>query len=481
MRAGRAPGLRIDAHPVLPAPAPLAVSFEFEGRRLEGRPGEAISSALIASGYSVLGRSMKYHRPRGLTCFASACPNCAMNVDGIPGVLACGTPLRGGEVVGRERAWPRAEFDALGLLDRLSWLLPAGFQFRWFAHRPRLSHAAHAVMGRVAGGGRLPTSAAAAAARRGLRGHHPVDVAVVGGGAAGLAAALAAAEGGAGVVLVEKCGRLGGSLLQETRMLEHAGVPAVRACVLAEQLAAQALAHPRILTLPSAVALGWYEGNVLPVDTGDGVLAVAARRIVVATGTYEEPIPFENCDRPGIMFASAAQRLINVDRVRPGHRAIVVTREAYGYVVAAQLRGVGVEVAAVIDSRDHSTAHADRERFGVEAAVHAHSHPLRAHGGRRVRALTVRSAANPARTRRLSCDTVVLAGGRRPADEIGLQVSYAGSILLEPVGGLGDLDGSGERGTLEGVWLAGGAAGAQTLEEAVLDGAARGRVAGAEL
>jgi NADPH-dependent 2,4-dienoyl-CoA reductase/sulfur reductase-like enzyme len=484
MRRAWSRGLRVNAHPLLPAAQVEEVTFEFEGRRLRGRRGEAISSALLANGYSVLSRSVKYHRPRGLTCFSSACPNCAMSIDGLPGTPACGTTLSGDEVVRRERAWPSAEFDVLGFIDRLSWLVPAGFQFRWFAHSSRVGHLAERVMATASGGGRMPTSEAAGRARTGLLGSREVDVAVVGGGAAGLAAALAAAGEGANVALVERRGQLGGALLQETRLLEHEGLPSIRAFALAGELAAEAMAHPRISTFLSSAAIGWYEGNVLPVVTRDGVLALASRRIVVASGTHEEPILFQNSDRPGVMFASAAQRLINVDRVRPGRRAVVVTNEPYGYAVAAQLLEVGVEVSAVVDSRDYSASQADRERVGLSVAIHEESYPFRAHGGRRIRALTIRSSSKPGQSRRLSCDVVVLAGGRKPADEIALQVAYEGSILLEPVGGLGaasTLERRRQRGSLEALWLAGGTGGAETLEDALVDGAEVGRAAATEL
>ena len=480
----RQPGLRIDAHPLLPPDQPEEVTFRFDGRRLRGRKGEAISSALLANGYDVLGRSLKYHRPRGLTCFASACPNCAMTIDGLPGTLACATPLSGGESVRRERAWPNAERDLLGFIDRLSWLVPAGFQFRRFAHSRRLGHRAQRVMAWLAGGRRMPTAEAARRARIGLLPGREVDIAVVGGGAAGLAAALAAAEAGAAVTLVEQRGRLGGALLQETRLLDREGSPPMRGFALAREMTVEVMAQTRITTLLSSAAMGWYEGNVLPVATSTGVLPLVPRRIVVATGTHEEPVLFADNDRPGVMFASAAQRLINVDRVRPGRRAVVVANEPYGYDVAAQLLGVGVEVAAVVDSRDRSTAQPHAQPLGLGVPVHAESHPHAVDGGRRVRALTIRGASGQGRPRRLPCDTVVVAGGRRPADEIALQVTYEGSSLLEPAAELGAVPaakGGGQPGALEALWLAGGAAGVETLEDALLDGTRVGRLAAAGL
>src|SRR5579863_5105106 len=92
------------------------VSFTFEGRTVSGFAGEPIAAALHASGVTVLSRSFKYRRPRGLHCMSGSCPNCSMRVDGLPGVMTCEEPLRGGERVERERGWPTADRDALRVL-----------------------------------------------------------------------------------------------------------------------------------------------------------------------------------------------------------------------------------------------------------------------------------------------------------------------------------------------------------------------------
>ena len=211
MRPRRRPGQRIGSHPALPVTAPEEVTFEFEGKRLVGQRGEAISSALLANGYSLLSRSIKYHRPRGLTCFAAACPNCAMTINGIPGTLACASALEGGEIIRRERGWPTADFDLLESLDRLSRMAPAGFQYRWFAHSPRLSRLMGNVVSAVAGGGRMPAGGAAQRSRTGLLGTHDADLAVIGGGAAGMEGALSAPGGGGHAAPRGKRGGQGGA------------------------------------------------------------------------------------------------------------------------------------------------------------------------------------------------------------------------------------------------------------------------------
>ncbi|MDQ4081643.1 MAG: (2Fe-2S)-binding protein, partial [Actinomycetota bacterium] len=154
------------------------VAFTFEGRTLTGIAGRSLGAALHAAGVRVLSRSQKYRRPRGLYCVARACPSCALRVDGLPGVPACVTPLRGGEIVERDRRGLKAS----GVLDRLSRLTPAGFYYERLARAPRLWRLAERVLARLAAVGRLPDGMAAARLADADFEHRVVDVAVVGGG-----------------------------------------------------------------------------------------------------------------------------------------------------------------------------------------------------------------------------------------------------------------------------------------------------------
>ncbi|OPG14266.1 hypothetical protein B1L11_02915 [Microbispora sp. GKU 823] len=163
--------LRITTHPSSSPARSRRVAFTFEGRTLHGYEGEPVSTALHAAGVRVLSRSFKYHRPRGigLTCGTPSCPGCQLTIDGHYGVPGCATPLRGGESVRRERAWPGAEWDLLAAIDRFSALVPAGFQFRLLRGSPRLAHLAERLMGVIAGGGRnVAAEVAARALRPGL-------------------------------------------------------------------------------------------------------------------------------------------------------------------------------------------------------------------------------------------------------------------------------------------------------------------------
>lgn len=466
--------LRIEGHPHLASPARTPATFDFEGRGVDGYVGESLAVALHAAGVRVLSRSFKYHRARGvgLTCLTPSCPNCQMSVDGMYGVAACDTALRGGETVRRERAWPNADRDLLAVIDWFGWLLPAGFQFRHFARHPRLTRAFERVSSIVAGGGRRPSPRAALDWMRPGLGRHRVDLLVVGGGPAGLAGALAAAEAGVRVVVVERDQALGGSLRAETRVTTDAAGRHDAAWKLVEILAEQVRQHPGIEVRTGATALGWYEGNILPVMSANGIVTFQPDSLLIATGSYEIVQPFAGSDRPGVMLAAAAQRLINLAHVRPGRAAVVVTNEEYGYSVAAQLRDVGVRVRAIVDDRagDEIFASELANALVRDGVCVMPGHVTRSTRGRRgVRALRVGRISGRART--IRCDTVIVATGRRPADELLLQRAYRGTTLLEVPDTVVARGHDASTPIMPGVYVAGGITGATELATAVTEGA----------
>jgi sarcosine oxidase subunit alpha len=454
---------QLPPHPSLGPDGRPAVRLRFEGRWIEGREGQSIAAVLHRNGIDVLSRSFKYHRPRGLYCAAGACPNCQLQVDGLPGVVACQTVAQGGETVQRERGWPNVDRDALAFADRVSRWFPVGFQFRYLRRHPRAFHVWERVLAHMAGGRkRLPVSGGASARNR-----TPISCAllVIGGGPAGLAAALAAAERGADVVLVERSATVGGRLRAERSHVRFLDT-SMSGMDLAAELASQ-LAGSDLVKVIRGEALGWYEGNVVPV-MGDRLYEIAADSIVVATGSYEEPVPFRDNDRPGVMTAGAAQWLLNVEKVSPGRVCVVVAADDRGLLHAVELIRCGVQVLAVVDTR---TSGADTTAAEV-LAPHGIRHvlggiPVRAHGTPRLKGLEVRTAEGE--TLQFPCDTVVVAGQLRASEEIELQVSYDGANRLAP--------GTASTGR-PALFTAGGSAGAMSVQAALDTGTAAGRAAG---
>ena len=186
------------------------IRFRFERRTISAFEGDTVGSALAAAGVTITSRSFKYHRPRGLHCMTGSCPNCLMQIDGIPNVRACTEPVREGMRVERQNAWPSVDRDVHGWLNTLSFMMPPGFYYKVF-QRPRWAWPfVEPFIRSKAGLGTVPHEPDHRRRRR--INLHP-DVLVIGAGAAGLAAAAEAAKAGATVVLLEQGREAGGHLL----------------------------------------------------------------------------------------------------------------------------------------------------------------------------------------------------------------------------------------------------------------------------
>lgn len=450
-----------------------SIAFTFDGRRHEAIGGDTIASALVADGVDVLSRSFKYHRPRGVLCAAGRCPNCLVEVDGLPNARACVTPVRDGMAVRSQNAWPSLRADLMSLVDRFDRFFPIGFYYKTFIRPRRLWPLYEMVLRRAAGLGRVNIRSRPQLGQR--KRHLRCDVAVVGGGPAGCLAALAAAEAGARVVLVDDGQRLGGHLRTRTRAVDGDGDPRLAGSTgqaAAGRLAQLVAAEPRIEHLAATTAVGIYESNLLAAVADATFYRIRAGRIVVATGAAERPALFDANDRPGIMLASAVLRLAHLHAVRAGRRAILVTDDDHGERQAAELREVGVEVAEVVDLRTGTRV-------------------LGATGGRRVTGLRVRAFDGTERT--IEADLVAIAMRREPVVSLaamaGVDVRYdeaAGEWLPDPAGTDGVLCAgevlgpAGESFVHAGAVLAGRVAAGQADRVELVAHAGRARAAAAE-
>jgi sarcosine oxidase subunit alpha len=446
---------RLAPHPAQQIDRSRPISFTFAGKPYQGLAGDTVGSALYAAGVRIFSRSFKYHRPRGLLCCRGHCPNCLVDVDGVPNVRACTEPLREGQRVGPQHAWPSLEHDALAVLDKLHALFPVGFYYKTFIHPRRLWPTYERVLRTFSGLGRIAFPHEPPGEYE--RAHLFADVAVVGGGPAGLAAALEAAASGASVVLVDDQARLGGRWRHQARGGHD---------VVAD-LATAVASSDRIRVLSEATAFGLYEDGLLGVLRKNLFVKLRARRVVVAGGVIEYPMVFENNDLPGVMLGGAAQRLAGLYGVQPGRGAVVVATDDRGAEVALDLRAAGTVVSALVDSRDAVESAAVAELRSGGTTILPRSTVLAARGGGRVERVVV-AERDGRSTSELSCDLVCLVTGAEPA--VGL-VGHAGGKLRA-----GD-DGHPVPGPLPaGVLAAGEAAGVSGLD-AVL---ASGRLAGAE-
>jgi methylglutamate dehydrogenase subunit C len=342
------------------------VNFTFDGRSYQGFKGDTVASALLANGVKLMGRSFKYHRPRGVLTAGSEEPNALIEVVGAknltPNVRATVQEIFEGLVVRSQNRWPSLRFDLLSVNDLASPFLSAGFYYKTFMWpRAFWERLYEPIIRRAAGLGRL--------SGKHDEGHYEkafafCDLLVVGAGPAGLMAALVAARAGADVILCEEDRLLGGRLLSEEANLDGQPAEVWLAAVEAEL---RALPNVRIMT--RCTVTGAYDGGSYSALERVGLhrgprpdlprecfWRITAAQTILAAGALERMIAFPMNDRPGIMLASAAQSYLQKFGVAAGKRVVLFANNDGARAVARQLIAAGVTVAAILDSRSDASA-----------------------------------------------------------------------------------------------------------------------------
>jgi heterotetrameric sarcosine oxidase alpha subunit len=402
--------------------------FTFNGNTHIGFAGDTLASALLANGIRIVGRSFKYHRPRGVFGLGAEEPNALVQL-GVgariePNSKATQIELFDGLVAASQNCWPTVNFDLGSLTGLFSRLLPAGFYYKTFMWPPGRWIAYEPFIRRMAG---LGKSALLPDPDHYEHRHAHCDVLVVGAGPAGLAAALAAGRTGARLILMDEDNRAGGTLLAGR---EQFGARA--AADWAGETATELRAMEEVRYLSRTTAFGYYDHNQIgavervadhrptrPGEPRQRVWHIHAREVVLTTGAHERSLVFGNNDLPGVMLASAAAGYVNRYAVRPGDEAVVFTNNDSAYTAALDLAAGGVVVRALVDLRQHPppTLAARIGAAGIEhlpgAAV------LHALGRRAVRGVEIArldAAGNQVGARRrIDCDLLCVAGGWNPA------------------------------------------------------------------
>ncbi len=460
-----AEGGRIDRARVLP--------FTWQGMPLSGFAGDTLASALLANGVKIVGRSFKYHRPRGIYGAWVEEPNAILDVAHgdlhDPNARATTVELRAGMAARGVNARPDVNRDMFGGIDLMHRFLPAGFYYKtffpnWHRYEPRIRA--------MAGLGRLRE---AADTRRFETRNARCDVLVVGAGPAGLAAARAAASAGLDVMLADDRALPGGSLPWSTATIGGRAAADWAAGTAADLTARGARLLPRTTVFGAYdhTAFGLLERRGTAADgwATERLWSVRARQVVLATGGFERPLVFPDNDRPGVMSADAALQYLRHYAVLVGDAVVVTTNNDSAYEVAVALRGAGAAVT-LADVRPTPPAVA---RVALEAGVRVVPGSVvlgtSGRGGVKLVEIGPADATTPrAATLRVVASVVAVSGGWSPA--VHLHSQAGGKLRWDA-----SLAGFVPAGARPDQHLAGGITGAGDLAACLADGHAAGSAA----
>ena len=412
----------------------LPVTIMFDGKDVPAFAGDTVASALIADGRRLVGRSFKYHRPRGILSAGANEPNALVTLRSggrsEPNIQATMAEAHDGLEVRSQNNWPSLKFDVMAVNSMFSPFFAVGFYYKTFIGPTARSWMFYEPFIRRAAG--LGEAAGKADPDCYDRRNHFCDVLVVGGGVSGLAAALAAARSGASVMLADDQSSPGGLLLGSVQRIAGETADDWIAGALRELLELGAS------ILPRTSVFGYYDNQTLgAVERVTDHLATPAKgtprqrfwtiragHVVLATGSFERPLVFPDNDRPGVMLANSVRQYADRFAVACGQRIIIHTNNNSGYGAAKNLLERGVQIAAIIDQRAMPDAHC-RDVATEIGCDHRTGHVVCGVQGRHgVEAVAIRPREG-GEQQWIEADCVAMSGGWMPAVHLASQMGSA--------------------------------------------------------
>ncbi len=411
------------------------ISFKFNGKKYFGYEGDTLASALLANGIHLVGRSFKYHRPRGFTGAGVDEPNAHVQLySGAktePNAIATTVELVEGLVAKSQNCWPSVSFDFGAINNLLNKFFPAGFYYKTFMWPKNFWYKIYEPIIRKAAG--LGVAPLKPDPDRYEHKFEYCDVLVVGSGPSGLASALAAAKNGAKVILAEDKPRFGGSLLTDEVTIGNK-----KGKDWADEKISQLKSMSNVVVKNRSQVFGYYDHNMMVMfeRTKDHIenpteftprqrlWYIRAKEVIVSTGSIERPLVFGNNDRPGIMLASAAKEYMKVYGILVGKKPIIFTNNDSAYDIAIEFKKNGID-PLVVDVRANSKSSVVQEAKNLNINIKFSHGIVNTKGHLRVNSATI-GKLNSDKTgyenlENISCDCVCVSGNWTPTVHLSSQ------------------------------------------------------------
>ncbi len=342
------------------------ISFTFNGKKLFGYEGDTIASALIANGIHLVGRSFKYHRPRGFFGAGVEEPNAKLQVEfnghSEPNVNATEMELVEGLSATSQNCWPSVNFDIGAINNFLKMFFPAGFYYKTFMWPKSFWYKIYEPFIRKAAG--LGVASIEKDKERYEHKFEYCDLLVTGSGPSGLASAYAAAKNGAKVILAEDKPRFGGTLLTDDVSIDN-----LSGKDWAEKIITELKSMPNVTVKNRSQVFGYYDHNMLVMFERvsdhlekkskfiprQRLWYIRAKETILSTGSIERPIVFGNNDTPGIFLSAAAKEYMKVYGVLVGKKPLIFTNNDSAYETALEFKKNNVEPIILDTREEHSS------------------------------------------------------------------------------------------------------------------------------
>ncbi len=411
------------------------ISFKFNGRTYYGYKGDTLASALLANDIHLVGRSFKYHRPRGIMTAGSEEPNAIVQLHNNtsrtePNVRATEIEIYEGLEASSQNCWPSVNFDIGGVNNFLSPILPAGFYYKTFMWPSSFWEKYEYFIRKSAGLGKSPTEP-----DPDIYEHKYIhcDVLVIGAGISGIIAAKTAAKHGYKTLLVDEKPYLGGSTIYQNS--EHFKINnQISSSWLEKEI--NEIKKIKNLEIKIRTSVAAYHGynfilarenltDHLPLEqrkdkTRQRLLKIRAKKVISATGSLERPLIFNNNDRPGILLSSAIDKYANFYGVACGEKNVLLTNNDSAYETAISLYQKGININAVVDNREAIDSKLIRETEKNNIKVYKGYTVVDTSGYKRINKVSIMQLSKDGQKVvgpkiSISCDCLGVSGGWTPA------------------------------------------------------------------